>query len=625
MCGFFQVIQKNSAVNRDRFRDALASMQHRGPDQSGELFLEKKVHSPKGEQTLHFGFGHQRLSILDLSEKSKQPFVIDQNILLYNGELYNFRELNQDLRSWGHELNTTGDTETLFKSVLDQGASALKTFNGMWSFSMYREASKTLFLSRDRYGKKPLFYYQDENIFCLSSTIYAIQVYLHRKISLRKDILSHYLTYGTLFPSNDESTPYNNISKILPGHWGEFDLTAWTLRQECYFNFNNEHLNQEPPVDSEHLTEILKDSVRKRLISDRPVGLLLSGGIDSTLILSILSSLGFQDQCHVYMGDTGKSEDYDYAKRCADKIGVHAQTILLDYDHNTFERFLKICRHHEKPFSLSGSAMAMPQMYEAISSHGIPVVLDGTGGDEIFGGYRSRQIPFAIRDAVKAHDWAWVLAQLRQERGVRATQTLLMEATLSPSKIADQHSKKMKKKALLNPFFKVEKQIIMESSPSDPLLNPSLSFTEALCADTAPGGRLGEWLWHNDRNSMMSSVEARSPILDYRLNQFIHTSSQEKFSSCWSKLELRRTFDALMPLPSQWRREKQGFRWDCKRFLYNNKANILELIRENKCLTDLVDIQKLVEAVNKQPKLLQSAFCRQVLVISGVERALTSF
>ena len=471
MCGFFQVIQKNRPVDRERFRQALSSMRHRGPDQSGELFLEKKGSPADGSQTVYFAFGHQRLSILDLSDKSKQPFVIGRDILLYNGEIYNFHELNQKLQQRGYTLDTHGDTETLFKSVLAEDEQALKGFNGMWAFSMYREDRAQIFLSRDRYGKKPLFYYQDQDTLCVSSTLFAIQVYLDRKLEFRRDVLTRYLIYGTLYPSGNSTTHYDGVSQIVPGHWGVFDLAAWEMRQESYFDFYDASRVGQVDSDPEQLAEILKDSVRKRLISDRPVGLLLSGGIDSTLVLSTLFSLGLQDQCRIYMGDTGKSDDYKYAKQCADQLGVHAETVLLDYDHNTFERFLEVCRHQEKPVSLNGSSMAMPQMYEVISAQGVPVVLDGTGGDEIFGGYWQRQFPFAVRDAVKQGDWKWLRHQLRCKDGENAVKTHLLLSLLPSAVIAEKRSGVKKVKALAYPYFKVDMRKILASSPADPLDN----------------------------------------------------------------------------------------------------------------------------------------------------------
>lgn len=625
MCGLFQVIQKSGPIDRDRFRRALASMHHRGPDQSGELFLEVPVHGAAGGQVVHMAFGHQRLAILDLSDKSRQPFVADGDVLLYNGEVYNYRELNAGLRARGVVLHTDGDTETLLRSLQLEGEPALARFNGMWAYSLYRASEGCLRLARDRYGKKPLFFYQDENVLCVSSTIHAIQVYLGRKFALRRDVLVNYLVYGELYPSGTVQTHYDGICQVLPGHAATFDLASWALRQQPYFAFYDEALaGRQADDDPGALVELLKDAVRLRLVSDRPVGLLLSGGIDSTLVLATLYALGMQDQCKVYMGEVGRSEDYRYAKLCADKLGIQAETVVLDYDSNTFERFLQVCRHQEKPVSLNGSSMGMPQMYEVIAAQGVPVVLDGTGGDEIFGGYWQRQFPYAVRDARRDGNWGWLRRQLAGEAGENAVKSHLWRSFLPPGLLAGQRRMKEQLKALANPFFQADFARVMATLPSDPLADLSLTFPQAMCADTAPGGRLGEWLWHNDRNSMMSSVEGRSPLLDYRLNRYLYTPYERKFVDCWNKHELRTAFDALAPLPSQWRRQKQGFRWDGKHFLAHNKDNILALVRENRSLDGLVDIPRLVAVVDRQPKLLKSSFVKQVLAISGVEQALSS-
>lgn len=623
MCGFFQVIQKKSPIDKRLFRQALASMRHRGPDQSGEMFLENDVQRSDSKQTVYMGFGHQRLSIQDISNKSNQPFVMGSDVLIYNGEVYNFRELNEELRINGEVLDTEGDTETLFRCIRSDGEKALSRFNGMWAFSLYFASKDCLFLSRDRYGKKPLFFYRDENLLCVSSTIFAIQIYLQKKLQFRRDALIENLIYGKLYPSGTTDTHFEGISQVLPGHWASFDLTSWEICQKSYFKFHDERLTGHVEYNPELLAETLKDSVRKRLISDRPVGLLLSGGIDSTLILSTLFSLGLQDQCQIYMGNTGKSEDYNYAKQCVEHLGFRAETVTLDYNSSTFDRFLKICRHMEKPVALNGSSMAMPQMYEVIASKGVPVVLDGTGGDEIFGGYWSRQGPYAVREAVKQNDWEWIRKQLKS-KDAYPIKSYLMRAYVPTFFSEKNYMAERKLKAFLNPCFKPELKSIFLASPTDPLEKMGQTFTEAISSDVAPGGRLGEWLWHNDRNSMMSSVEGRSPLLDYRLNRFSYTSYNEKFSTVWNKFELRRIFDALTPLPSQWRQQKQGFRWDSRKFLYSNKEKILELIRENKSSQDLIDISKFVAVADRHPKLLSSSFGRQLLAISAIDHVFSS-
>jgi len=304
-----------------------------------------------------------------------------------------------------------------------------------------------------------------------------------------------------------------------------------------------------------------------------------------------------------------------------DQLGIRAETVVLDYDHNTFDRFLQICRHQEKPISLNGSSMGMPQMYEVISSQGVPVVLDGSGGDEIFGGYWERQFPYAVHDALKAGDWPWLRQQLECKDEEYNEKSLLLGSLLPPMLLQSVRTGKRKIRAMTNPFFKADAGSILNTAPTDPLARVSQTFTQAMCADTAPGGRLGEWLWHNDRNSMMSSGEGRSPLLDYRLNHFTYTGYGKKFLTYWNKHVLRKAFDALTPLPTQWRQQKQGFRWDGKHFMRNNQAKIIELIRENQSLRDLVDVRRLADTIHKRPRLLKSSFSKQMLAIAAVELA----
>lgn len=602
-------------------------MHHRGPDQSGELFLEKTITTPTGEKSVHIGFGHQRLSILDLSDRSRQPFSLSKDILLYNGEIYNYREINTQLAHDGIAIQTSGDTETLYRSISAHRENALPHLNGMWAFSMYLDAPGKIFFSRDRYGKKPLFYYQDEHTFCASSTIKAIQLYLRKPINFNRDTLINYFIFTDLYPSQSDETHFQDIHHILPGHFAYLDLTSWELTQQPFFAFYDRDLANGFRPEPELLVELLKDSVRKRLISDRPIGLLLSGGIDSSLLLSTLVSLGMQDQCRVYMGETGRSADYRYAKECVEKLGIQAETVVLDYDNNTFERFMQVCKHQEKPVSLNGSSMGMPQMYEVIASQGVPVVLDGTGGDELFGGYWQRQFPYAVREARKQGNWSWLRQQMRSSSSKNKVKEHLFKSLLPTGLVENKYLLTKKFRALINPLFRADFGSIMSSQTTDPLTRLDMGFAQAMCTDVAPGGRLGEWLWHNDRNSMMSSVEGRSPLLDFRLNQFIYTAYDQKFSGVWNKLELRNAFTALTPLPTQWRQQKQGFRWDGKHFLQNNHQSILELISSNKCLTDLdiIDTKKLVAVIRKQPKLLKSTFFKQVLAISGVEKAFENY
>ena len=208
MCGFFQVVQKKQPINKDRFAAALRAMVHRGPDVEGIQY--KEVTLPSNEK-IYLGFGHQRLSILDLDERSNQPFLDQENVLLYNGEVYNFKSIKEHYKKANIGFQTDGDTEVVAKSLRIDGENAIDQFNGMWALSMFNTRTNTCFLSRDRYGKKPLFYYLDDNVFCVSSTIKAIKTYLNINLNFDQDVLRNFY----LKVQCSHQVLYERILKIL--------------------------------------------------------------------------------------------------------------------------------------------------------------------------------------------------------------------------------------------------------------------------------------------------------------------------------------------------------------------------------------------------------------------------
>ena len=552
------------------------------------------------------GFGHQRLSILDLDKRSNQPFFDNDNILVFNGEIYNFDELKSKYKREGIEFQTSSDTEVVAKTFSLKKFDKISRFNGMWALSFYDKKDKKLFLSRDRYGKKPLFYYLDKDILCISSTIKAIKEYLNINLVFREKYLLNYLIYGDMFPTDEELTHFENIKQILPAHNGVFDIKKWKIEQNRYFISPKSDLDKD--FSENNLIKKLKNSVELRLNSDRPIALLLSGGIDSSLILSILHHYGYDKRVHVFMGDTGRSDDYKYAKACVKQLNIKADTITSDYDTDAFDRFLRICKHHEKAFPFNGNAIAMSEMYEKVSDFGIPVVLDGSGGDELFGGYWERYIHFAIKEVISNGDVEW----LETIRKSNPNKKEILNHQTYP------HKEFVLKKAL-NPFLKLSIKQLANIKTLDPLRNKILGFDEALYLDTAPGGRLGEWIWHNDRNSMASSVESRSPFLDFELHSFIYSGYKNKFSKNWNKYELRKIFDKFSPIPTQWRAEKQGFRWDGKHFFYNNKEQIIEVIRKSEVLKEYMNRDLFCNFADYFPKLFKSSFAKRALGIAGIE------
>ena len=613
MCGIFQVYSRKRAIDRERFAAALQSMKHRGPDYTGVRFHEQPLKTEGGE--VHIASGHQRLSILDLDPRSHQPFHRTDRCLLFNGEIYNFRELRAAIDDGTLPFTTTGDTEVLFYGLTRMGLKFLNDANGMWGFTFLDESTRRVLASRDRYGKKPVFYYHDDELAIFSSTIQAVHHYLGTPPRLCDDQVDSYLTHGMMFPGADEKTHIQGLNQIPAGHSLTFDLDRWQMQLQSYFNIGEMVRSRVPRA--EELPGILRDAVTARLISDRKVGLLLSGGVDSTLVLATMHALGLQDQVHCFIGETGRSDDAEFAKKCVAQLGIEATVVNLDYGKGTFARLLKMCHHQEKAFPFLGSSMAMSEMYERIAEFDVRVVLDGTGGDEIFGGYWDRYFPIAVREAFARRDWTW-----------------LNDCWKNTPRSGALMFKAAREAALNNGLFHFDPRSFRKrfsppaltlglhrhaAPPSDPLTTPPARYLDAVIMDASPGGRLGEWIWHNDRNAMMSGIENRSPILDFRLVPFMGTGYANKFVREWNKHEMRKAFDALTPLPTQWRQQKQGFRWNGKVFIRENQQAILDLIAASKYLRSRFDTPKFVERAQKHRSYLFSSLTPRLLCIAGLE------
>lgn len=613
MCGFLEVFQKNKPVDRSRFESALAEMRHRGPDDSGASYSSLVC----GGGEVHVAAGHQRLAILDLDPRSAQPFQSGGRTLLFNGEIYNYQSLRKELEGVA-EFHTSGDTEVLCRMLECKGEQALDEMNGMWAFAFLDREKRTVTACRDRYGKKPLFYYMDDEVLVFSSTVKSMYAYLGRSPRIRYEAMEAFLEYGVMYPGGGRETHLHQVRQVLPGQLAEFDLDKWEVsREHCYDGFMT---GQDEECDIRQLPDLLRDAVKLRLVSDRPVGLMLSGGIDSTLILSVLYSLGLHETVRCYIGETGKSDDAKYARECAAQLGVDAKVVDLDYGDEAFNIFLKMCGHHEKAFPFSGNAMAMAEMYHRISEDGVPVVIDGTGGDEVFGGYWDRGFQPALKQAVLEGEYGWIREMRDSEPALRGKISEILKSCVWRNRLWTFDWKQMKRR--LKPHYRVLGLGRSGIASPDPLRFPSSDYIADALKDISPGGRLGEWIWHNDRNAMMCGVENRSPMLDHRLRKFIRTGYKQKMQAGWNKHELRKVFSEFVELPSQWRRQKQGFRWDRKSFVAQNRDAVLELIGESKCLAAHYDTGAYVERAAKDGKIISKVLTSRLLCIAGLEEAM---
>ena len=612
MCGILFVAERHGPVDERRFGAALVSIAHRGPDGSGAVRISLGEGPGDGMAAL----GHRRLSILDLSDRASQPFRRGGFAMTYNGEIYNFRGLRSALTA---QFTTDGDTEVLFELLRERGVDGLADALGMWAFCFLDEARGRLIAGRDRLGKKPLFYWADERTICFASEIRAISTYRQQAPRLAARVVDAYLAHGWALPGAGEDTAVTGIRQVVPGGYVTVDLASWRLSSgTCIPADDWAPVDRVPRGD---LAAAVRAAVTDRLVSDRRIGLLLSGGIDSSLILSVLCAERVQERVHCFIGEGGKSEDAAYAERVISSLGVKAEVIAIDYDNTTMDRFLDICRHQEKPFPLIGNVLGLPQLYERIAERDVPVVLDGTGADEVFGGYWERYYRFALAEAWDAGDTDWIGMMLaanadqpRIDEIGRTTLAALRAGSWPPSSVIGARPDTLMASQLAT-FCDAG---VARIEPADPLVNARTSLARALRTDVT-AALLPEWLWQNDRSAMRSGVENRSPFLDTRLAAYLGSGYRAKFAGAWNKHELRQLFDCFKPAPTQWRREKQGFRWAFGRFMRANRAKLLELIASSSMVRERVHAARLIDAIAHDDELLFSDLTQRCLVLAGLE------
>lgn len=601
-----------------RARQATEALQHRGPDSIGQSEFSWTLPGATGPVTVCGYLGHTRLAILDPRERSDQPFSRGRHTLVYNGEVYNFRELRSQLASDGASFDTDGDTEVLLSLLARRGLHGLNQANGMWALCLLDQSAGTITATRDRFGKKPLFWYQDAERLCLASEIAPILAYLGQRPDMLASDLDNYLQGGWCFPHADGSTHLQHIRQVIAGSAIVFDLASWQRDTRTWFDLQT-HVAQ-GDRDPARLAPLLRDAVLARLVADRRVGLLLSGGVDSSLILSVLAAQGLCEQVTCFTGDAGKSDDATFAQACIAQLGIRSVNLPLDYGSGGMDSFLEVCRHQEKPFPFIGNALAMPQLYAHIAEHDVPVVLDGTGGDEIFAGYWDRYFRFAAAQAMAAGDTTWrdqvVQANADNPRIHAIVEQAFAWCAADMPVLATAPGLRLESDdpADLQRFVQTE---VLQAPGCDPLIHFRGNLTQALVLD-AGAGRLQEWLWQNDRNAMMSGIENRSPLLDYRLAPYMASGHASKFVGVWNKHELRTIFPT--PLPTQWRRDKQGFRWVYHRFLRQNRDQILQLIAASKILPERVAVGPMLDAARRDPHYLGSSLLHRMLCIAGLEQ-----
>jgi asparagine synthase (glutamine-hydrolysing) len=372
MCGIIGFQSKEINNKEELINIMLNTIKHRGPDDEG-FFANKDI-----------ALGHVRLAIIDLAH-AKQPMHSKDGryCIVFNGEIYNYLELRKDLVAKGYSFQTHSDTEVLLNMYIEYGAKSLSHINGMFAFAIYDQTKKELFLARDPFGVKPLYYCCNNNNFVFASEIKALLKYPNIKAEIDEHSLYEYLTFQFVL---DKHTLFNKIYKLEPAHYIIVKNNNIIDKKEYWTpNYSiNENITQEEAADQ--LLCLLDNSINIQTRADVPLGSYLSGGLDSSIV-SLLASKNYFGQFNNFTGAFKDSLDYDetnYAKILNQKS--KSKLNLIYPTHKDFiKNFEKIIYHLDEP---CGGPGVFPQyMVSKLASKHVKVVLGGQGGDEIFGGY----------------------------------------------------------------------------------------------------------------------------------------------------------------------------------------------------------------------------------------------
>jgi asparagine synthase (glutamine-hydrolysing) len=580
MCG----INGCNFKDKDLIYNMNVSISYRGPNDNSVKVIDDLT------------FGHLRLSILDLSKKGKQPMkYIHKNRevhLVYNGEIYNYLELKEELIKKNYRFTSESDSEVILASYLEYGEDCVSKFNGMWAFCIYDVSEKKLFCSRDRFGKKPFYYYSDDGMFIFSSELKAILQ--NKKINftsienLNKEAVEYYFSLGFV-PS--PLTIYKNVKKLPPSHNLIFDLNKKKiLKLEKYYEIPS----FKPIYDRKKLIEIgkniLYDAVKIRMRSDVEVGAFLSGGLDSSTIVAEMKNFTSLKKLHTFsVGFEGKKYDE------TPYINIVKDYFKTQHHHKYFTKkiYLKILKKfseiYDEPF-WDYSGFPMYYISQEAKKH-VTVVFSGDGGDEIFGGYNSHLAGARFEWLVKSPTFfRKVFAKIpfsKNLNGFFSLYSLKEACKLSLYKKNQFYSMSLKNQKYTPKVFRVwsEKNLSYCIKKGGGSLTEGLRIYDLLF-NTIPDN----FLVKVDRASMQNNLEVRSPFLDYRMVEFAQKiPTKWKVSTRKTKILMREIISEILPKEVV-NRGKQGFNPPLKEWIISKNfeeklLKKLELLYDKSIIT----------------------------------------
>lgn len=617
MCGIAGVFNSRGQLNPHDLKRMTDAIAHRGPDGEG--------HWMNAESTI--GLGHRRLAIIDLSDAGSQPMTSlgGRYTIVFNGEIYNYVELKEELIKKGYSFHSHSDTEVLLNLFIEKGDRCLSYLDGMFAFAIWDNVEKKLFCARDRFGEKPFYYhFIPGKLFVFASEIKAIKAY-GVPLSFHPHRIGWYLNdiYALSNPLKQEETFYRQVQKLEAGYSLTID-SELTLRKKKYWDIDINHIDLSISFNEakEHFKHLFHQSVQLRLRSDVPIGTSLSGGLDSSSVVCVISEmLRSSGGTQKTFSARFKNYDKDEGKFIEEVIrGKQLQAFYTwpEADHllNQFEQFMY---HQEEPVG-TANQFSQWEVMKLARQEQVTVLLDGQGADEIVTGY--------------SHYFDTYFHELHTFYPDRFDKELHAyieninpgyEFVLYKQKEAKTLSSRTK--SLIYPLYKkIVKPVLPIKKNYSGLMDPDygleanrhgdyfyFDYTKGLnrgLYNDAKNGKLEDLLRYGDKNSMAHSREVRLPFLSHKLAEFVFSLPPWfKIHDGWSKYILRESMKELLPEKIAWRKDKIGYQTPQERWLI--KDRIKERLQESVKVLEEAGIlnkkRKEAELVNREWQILNIA------------------
>lgn len=579
MCGICGIIDYNQKIRIDEnvLGRMCSSIRHRGPDDEGIYF--------NSQARPQIGLGHRRLKVIDLSKDAYQPMTNEDETLriVFNGEIYNYKELRAELENKGHVFKSHSDTESIIHLYEEYGEACVQYLRGMFAFALWNDKKKALMLARDRVGKKPLLYYHKENMFCFASEFSSLLE--NSSISKEMDFLAldYYFTFGYI-PA--PLTIYKNIFKLPPAHILILKDNNSIIKKYWELDYDNK-INISEVDAAKEVLRLLKEAVRIRLYSDVPLGAFLSGGIDSSTVVGLMSQLSTNKVKTFTIGFSEKDfSELKYARNIAHRFDTEHHEFIVEP--KALEILPLLVERYGEPYADSS---CIPTFYVSQQTRRfVTVALNGDGGDENFAGYERYQAMLIAEILQKMPSFFKLSLKnitrilpdsINPKNTLRRIKRFIDGAYLSS---VDRYAKWVGvfdedlKRELYNDEFA---SIVSKNNKGNPLsafinISNSSDLLDSLLKIDVNSYLPNDLLVKVDIASMANSLETRSPFLDHKLMEFTaRLPSTYKMKWFIKKYILKKAIKDLVPEENTYRRKMgfgipigEWFRGPLKGFLY---------------------------------------------------------